>query len=405
MNIRERFLSYVKIDTQSDESSLTYPSTLKQLELAKKLVEELQELGITNAYLNKYGIVYAKIPANCEEIKEKIGLIAHMDTSPDFSGTNVCPRIINKYDGKSIVLNSELNIVLDPETFPSLLSNINEDLVVTDGTTLLGADDKAGVAIIMSFVEELIKHPNLKHGQISIAFTPDEEIGRGTDNFDIKEFDADYAYTLDGGQIDCLEYENFNAASAKITISGNSIHPGSAKDKMINSILVAEEFNDLLPSDMIPSKTEGYQGFNHLHTISGSCETTVMEYIIRNHSKTLFNKQKKDFEIARDILNHKYGPNTIKLEIEDSYENMREYIEKDPRCLKRIEEAYHALNTKFQYVPIRGGTDGARLTVMGLPTPNLGTGGYNYHGKFEYVSLTQMETMVKILFALLSKQR
>ena len=401
MNIKERFLSYVGIDTQSDESSSTYPSTDKQLNLARKLVNDLQSLGITNAYLNKYGIVYAKIPANCEDLKDKIGFISHMDTSPDFSGANVKPRIITNYDGSDIILNKDLNIVLDTKTFPTLLKNIGETIIVTDGTTLLGADDKAGVAIIMSLVEELVNHPNIKHGQISVAFTLDEEIGRGTDNFDIKEFDADYAYTIDGGEIDLIEYENFNAASATVEIHGKSIHPGSAKGKMINSILVAEEFNDLLPCDMIPSKTEGYQGFNHLHNISGDCEHTTMEYIIRNHSKELFEKQKQDFKVAKDVLDYKYGYEIVTLTITDSYQNMRPYIEKDPRALNRVVDTYKKLNIPFNFSPIRGGTDGATLTVKGLPTPNLGTGGYNYHGKFEYVSLTQMEKMVKILIELI----
>ncbi|MCH5180362.1 MAG: peptidase T [Erysipelotrichales bacterium] len=399
MNIRDRFIEYVKIDTQSDESSNTYPSTAKQLDLAKKLVEELQQLGISNAYLDKYGIVYAKIPKNTDEIVDKIGLIAHMDTSPDCSGKDVEPRIIEKYNGEDIVLNKDENIILDTKTFPSLLKNVGETLVVTNGKTLLGADDKAGIAIIMTFIEKLLAS-DIKHGQISIAFTPDEEIGRGTDNFNIEEFDADYAYTLDGGDIHYIEYENFNAASAIVKIHGVSIHPGSAKDKMINSILVAEEFNDLLPSDMIPSKTEGYQGFNHLCDIKGNCEYTEMEYIIRNHTKSIFEKQKKDFEIAKNILNHKYGYEIVEVIIEDSYENMRTYIEKDPRSLDRIVNVYKRLNIDHEFEPIRGGTDGARLTVMGLPTPNLGTGGYNYHGRFEYASLTQMSKMVDILLEL-----
>ena len=399
MNIRDRFIEYVKIDTQSDESSNTYPSTTKQLDLAKKLVEELQQLGISNAYLDKYGIVYAKIPTNTDEIVDKIGLIAHMDTSPDCSGKGVEPRIIEKYNGEDIVLNKDEKIILDTKTFPSLLKNVGETLVVTNGKTLLGADDKAGIAIIMTFIEKLLAS-GIKQGQISIAFTPDEEIGRGTDNFNIEEFDADYAYTLDGGDIHYIEYENFNAASAIVKIHGISIHPGSAKDKMINSILVAEEFNDLLPSDMIPSKTEGYQGFNHLCDIKGNCEYTEMEYIIRNHTKSIFEKQKKDFEIAKNILNHKYGYEIVEVIIEDSYENMRTYIEKDPRSLDRAVNVYKKLNIEHEFEPIRGGTDGARLTVMGLPTPNLGTGGYNYHGRFEYASLTQMSKMVDILLEL-----
>lgn len=398
MDIRDRFISYVKIDTQSDENSSSSPSTLKQLDLAKKLVDELQKLGISNAYLNKYGVVYAHIPAN-DETKDKIGFISHMDTSPDCSGANVTPRLIKSYDGNDIVLNSEENIILDTKTFPSLLENVGEDLIVTNGKTLLGADDKAGVAIIMTFLEKLLAS-DIKHGQISIAFTPDEEVGRGTEHFDIQEFDADYAYTVDGGDIHIIEYENFNAASAKVEIFGKSIHPGSAKDKMINSLLVAEEFNDLLPRDMIPSKTEGYQGFNHLCEIKGNVENTVMEYIIRNHSKELFKKQKNDFEIAKNILNHKYEYEIIKLTITDSYENMRPYIEKDPRSLNKVVETYKNLKIPYQFLPIRGGTDGATLTVKGLPTPNLGTGGYNYHGRYEYVSLTQMKQMVNILLEL-----
>ncbi len=400
MDIIENFIDYVKIDTQSDESSNTYPSTIKQLNLAKKLVEQLQNLGISNAFLDKYGVVYAKIPANTEEAKDKIGFIAHLDTSPDCTGANVNPKIIEKYNGKNIILNEKENIVLDTKTFPSLLENIGETLVVTDGTTLLGADDKAGIAIIMNFIEKVL-NSNIKHGQISIAFTPDEEIGRGTDNFNIKEFDSDYAFTLDGGSIHNIEYENFNAASATIKIHGVNIHPGSAKDKMINSILVAEEFNDLLPNDMIPSKTEGYQGFNHLCNINGNCEYTEMEYIIRNHSRAIFEKQKKDFEIARNILNHKYGYNIVEISIKDSYENMRTFIEKDPRSLNRIVNVYEKLKISYTFSPIRGGTDGARLTVMGLPTPNLGTGGFNYHGRYEYASITQMKKMVDILLELI----
>ena len=384
MRAYERLLKYVVVHTASDEFSETTPTTKRQFDLANLLVPELKELGIEDARVSDLCCVYGTLPATPGyENAPAIGLIAHLDTVPDFCGENVKPRVIENYDGEAVVLGES-----------------GRTLIVTDGTTVLGADDKAGIAIIMSLVEELVKHPNIKHGQISIAFTPDEEIGRGTDNFDITEFDADYAYTIDGGEIDLIEYENFNAASADVEIYGKSIHPGSAKGKMINSILVAEEFNDLLPSDMIPSKTEGYQGFNHLHNIKGDCEHTSMQYIIRNHSKELFEKQKKDFEIARDILNHKYEYEIVTLSITDSYQNMRPYIEKDPRSLNRIVETYNKLNIPFKFSPIRGGTDGATLTVKGLPTPNLGTGGYNYHGKFEYVSLTQMEKMVKILLEL-----
>ena len=395
MTISERFLKYVSFDTQSDEDSNTIPSTLKQLEFAKYLLFELKQLNI-DAHLNEYGIVYAKIKAN-NNSKKTIGLIAHMDTATDLTGKDVNPRIIYNYDGSDIVLNSELNIIMSPDSFVSLKDNINKDLIVTDGTTLLGGDDKAGIAIIMDFVEYVVKHPEYKHCNIAIAFTPDEEIGKGADNFDVKYFNADFAYTIDGGPINEISYENFNAASAKVIVNGNSIHPGSAKNKMINSILVANEFNLLLPQDAIPSKTEGYEGFNHLCDIQGNCEKTIMDYIIRNHDAKLLEKQKQDFCNAAKIINKKYQPNTIELIIKDSYKNMKELILQKPIVLETVFNAFKKLNIEYKLDPIRGGTDGARLTYDGLPTPNLGTGGYNCHGKYEYVVVQQMETMVNII--------
>ena len=396
MNIIERFLKYVSFDTQSDDTTHTTPSTDKQLILAQYLVDELHQLSIDNAYLDDHGIVYAYIDAN-NNSNQAIGLIAHMDTSLDMSGENIKPRIINNYDGSPILLNSSLNIVMHPNTFTSLTECIGQDLIVTDGTTLLGADDKAGIAIIMDYIHYVVSHPEYKHCKICIAFTPDEEIGEGADHFDVKKFNADFAYTIDGGSIYEINYENFNAASAEVVIYGNSIHPGSAKNKMINSILVANEFNSLLPADAIPSKTEGYEGFNHLCDIQGSCEKTIMNYIIRNHDKNLLEKQKNDFYKAADLLNKKYGPNTISITINDSYQNMKELILTNPKVMETVYNAYQKLQVPYQILPIRGGTDGARLTYDGLLTPNLGTGGYNCHGKYEYVSINQMKMMVEII--------
>lgn len=401
MNITERFLKYVSFDTQSDENSHSVPSSSKQLKLAHYLVEELQQLSIQNAFVNEYGIVYAFIEAN-NGSNQSIGLIAHMDTSPDMSGKNVKPRIISDYDGSPIVLNQNLQIIMNPEVFVDLKKCLHQDLIVTDGTTLLGADDKAGIAIIMDFVEYLVSHPEYLHCKICIAFTPDEEIGKGTDHFDVAFFNADFAYTIDGGSIHEINYENFNAASAEVSIYGNSIHPGSAKGKMKNSILIAQEFNALLPQDAIPSKTEGYEGFHHLCDIQGNCEKTILNYILRDHDLNLLTKQKQYFIKAAEILNQKYGKETIKLEISDSYYNMKEVILKNPLVLSKVYHAYEKLNLFYEIVPIRGGTDGARLSYEELLTPNLGTGGFYCHGKFEFVSINQMQLMVQILKEIVS---
>ena len=401
MEIKERFLNYVNFDTQSDENSQTVPSTSKQLRLGKYLVEELQSLGVENALLNEYGVVYGTIPSNNNHQGDVIGFIAHMDTSPDASGKDIHPQIIKNYQGQKITLNEDKKLYLDPEQYPQLLQLIHHDLITTDGTTLLGADDKAGIAIIMQMVEYIHLHPEFKHNDIQIAFTPDEEIGCGSNHFDVKYFNADYAYTIDGGDIHIVEYENFNAFSAKVNIHGRSIHPGSAKNKMINSSRVAYEFDSLLPVHMRPESTEGYEGFNHLHAIQGTCEETTMDYIIRNHDLQQAKKQCQDFIDIAEFLNKKYGYQIIDLTITESYLNMKEAL-KDHMFI--VEQALTAIkeNGLDAYCsPIRGGTDGARLTFMGLPCPNLGTGGFNYHGPYEYCSLTMMEKQVEILLHIL----
>lgn len=401
MEIKERFLNYVSFDTQSAENSQTVPSTSKQLKLGKYLVEELQSLGIENALLNEYGVVYGTIPSNNNHQGDVIGFIAHMDTSPDASGKDINPQIIKNYQGQKITLNEDKKLYLDPEQYPQLLHLIHHDLITTDGTTLLGADDKAGIAIIMQMVEYLHTHPEFKHNDIQIAFTPDEEIGCGSNHFDVKYFNADYAYTIDGGDIHIIEYENFNAFSAKVNIHGRSIHPGSAKNKMINSTRVAYEFDSLLPVHMRPESTEGYEGFNHLHAIQGTCEETTMDYIIRNHDLQQAKKQCQEFIDIVEFLNKKYGYQIIDLTITESYLNMKEAL-KDHMFI--VEQALAAIkeNGLDAYCsPIRGGTDGARLTFMGLPCPNLGTGGFNYHGPYEYCSLTMMEKQVQILLHIL----
>ena len=402
MDIVERFIKYVKIPTMSDPCSNSSPSSKKQLVLAKMLYDELKELGLDEVKLSDSGIVYAKLRANSDLKKEKIGLIAHMDTSPDMSDINVSPRIIKNYDGEDIVLNKELNIIMRTSDFPCLIKDKGADLIVTDGTTLLGADDKAGVAIIMDVLSKLVLNPSIKHGDISIAFTPDEEIGRGTENFDVKYFDCDFAYTIDGGDVSDVEYENFNAASAIVDFNGLSIHPGSAKGKMLNSMLIAMEFQSLLPVFNNPMYTEGYEGFNHLCNISGDCENTRSEYIIRNHDKEKLEKQKDDFINAATFLNKKYGENTVKLSINDSYQNMKEYIVSKMYIVDDVKKKMKDLGIEPSSMPIRGGTDGAMLTYMGLPCPNLGTGGRNCHGKFEYLNIDEMKLMSKLLLSVVS---
>ena len=399
MDLVKIFLKYVSFDTKSDDSSKETPSTSKQLLLAKYLVNELKSIGCSDVFVDHYGIVYATIPSNIEEKVPSIGLIAHMDTSPDCSGANIKPRVINKYDGSDIILNE--NTIMKVIDFPTLKKNIGEDLIVTDGTTLLGADDKAGIAIIVEAAYRIINDKNIKHGDIKIAFTPDEEVGRGTENFDVKYFNCDYAYTLDGGDISFIEYENFNAASAIVNIKGINIHPGSAKDKMINSILLAKEFDDLLPKDEIPSKTEGYEGFHHLCDFNGDVENCKLAYIIRNHDYETLKRQMNDFIVAKNEINKKYNGEFVTVTLKEGYKNMKEIIDKHPEVLDKVTSAYKKLQIPYTFAPIRGGTDGANLSFMGLPCPNLGDGGYNFHGRYEYVSITQMRKMVKIVLEII----
>lgn len=402
MRAYERLINYVKYDTASLHDQETYPSTPTQLEFARLLKQELTAMGL-DPVLDNFGYVICKIPANIKYKVPTVALIAHMDTSPDASGKNVKPRIIYDYDGKDIVLNPELGIILSPEVFPSLKTHIKEDLIVTDGTTLLGADDKAGIAEIMTLAEYIQNNPGFKHGEIVIVFTPDEEVGNGTKFLDIEAIGADFAYTLDGSAAGEIAYENFNAASAKITINGKSVHPGDAKGKMVNSILLAYEFENMLPAYMKPQTTEKYEGFNHLHHLEGNVEKTVASYIIRNHDYRLFEKQKADFLAIAQFLNRKYGENTIFMEITDSYFNMREKLDDKQEIIDIAIASIKELGITPIVEPIRGGTDGARLTYMGLPCPNLGTGGYNYHGPYEYASIQEMDQCVEIIKKIIEK--
>lgn len=396
MNIVERFMKYVKIDTESDPHSNSIPTTAKQFDLAHVLVEDMQAIGIDDAYVDEYGVVYGSLASNIEKAVDTIGFIAHMDTSPDMSGKDVKARIIENYDGGEIVLNEKLHITMSADKYPSLALHKGHDLIVTDGTTLLGADDKAGIAEILDMCEKLITQ-NIPHGNIKIAFTPDEEVGKGTDHFNISAFHADHAYTVDGGDINSVDYENFNASSALITIQGSSIHPGEAKNKMINAIHVAMKFHDLLPSKDDPSLTEGYEGFNHIVSLTGECEQAKMEYIIRNHDETLFQKQKADFLRAKQFINDFYGYEVVQVSIQDTYANMRQIIEKRMDIVDNVKQAMKEIGLTPISTAIRGGTDGARLTYDGLLCPNIGTGGYNYHGKYEYVSIQSMEKVSQLL--------
>ncbi len=396
MNIVERFLKYVKIDTRSDSHSNSVPSTQNQWNLANVLVEDMKAIGLQDVYVDEFCVVYGTIPANCEKDVDTIGFIAHMDTSPEMSDTNVNPRIVENYDGGTIVLNEALHVEMDAKRFPSLSKHVNHDLIVTDGTTLLGADDKAGIAEILDMCQTII-HGEIKHGTIKVAFTPDEEVGRGADHFAIAQFNASYAYTVDGSDVNAIDYENFNAASAYVTIQGSSIHPGEAKDKMVNALHVAMQFHSLLPAKDDPALTQGYEGFNHLETMGGGCEEAKMEYIIRNHDASLFKKQKEDFKNAQNFLNARYGNGVVEVELVDSYANMSELIKEKMEIVEKAKQAMKDVGLHPISRPIRGGTDGSRLTYNGLPCPNLGTGGYNFHGKYEYISIQSMKKMSELL--------
>lgn len=395
-----RFLQYVKHETTSDESSTSVPSTSSQMEFAKMIKKELESLGLSDVSLDDNGYLMATLPSNIEKDVPTIGFIAHMDTSPDMSGKDVNPQIIKDYDGKDIVLNEAKNIIMTVEDFPDLKDYVGKDLICTDGTTLLGADNKAGIAEIITAVEYLLENPSIPHGTVKIGFTPDEEIGRGADHFNVEKFAADFAYTVDGGPVGELEYENFNAATAKITIQGRNVHPGTAKYKMINSILIGSELNGMLPVFDRPEHTENYEGFYHLVGFNGSVENTNMVYIIRDHSMEKFESKKRILSKAVEYLNFKYGE-IISLEITDSYYNMREKIEPNMHIIDLASKAMKDLDITPVIKPIRGGTDGARLSYMGLPCPNLFTGGHNYHGKFEYIPTFAMEKSVETILKII----
>ncbi|WP_270577952.1 peptidase T [Caldibacillus thermoamylovorans] len=388
----KRFTTYVKIDTQSNEDSQTCPSTPGQWDLLNLLVDELKEIGMEEVTIDENGYVFATLPANTNKQVPTIGFLAHVDTATDFTGKNVKPQIVENYDGGDVILNKELGIVLSPEAFPSLKNYKGQTLITTDGTTLLGADDKAGVAEIMTAMNYLIQHPEIKHGKVRVAFTPDEEIGRGPHKFNVDRFGAKYAYTMDGGPLGELQYESFNAAAAKITIKGNNIHPGSAKGKMVNSIKIGMELNQQLPVREAPEYTEGYEGFYHLLSFHGDVEKTELYYIIRDHDRQKFEAKKENLVKIIDHLRQKYGEDTIDLKLEDQYYNMREKIEPVKEVFENAKEAMKRLDITPVIEPIRGGTDGSQLSYMGLPTPNIFAGGENMHGKYEFVSV---ETMMK----------
>lgn len=391
-DIIKRFVSYVTVDTESDPNSDTTPSTEKQWDLANALVQELQRIGLQDVSIDQNAYIMATLPSNVNHEVPTIGFISHFDTSPDFTGANVNPQIIENYDGKDIVLNEAENIVLSPDYFEDLLLYKGQTLITTDGTTLLGADDKAGICEIISAMEYLIKNPQIKHGTIKVGFTPDEEIGRGAHKFDVEKFGADWAYTMDGSQIGELEYENFNAAGAVVKVKGKIVHPGYAKGKMVNSMYIATEFINSLPRLETPEHTEGYQGFFHLYAIKGEVEETVLEYIIRDHDKEHFEARKEVMQKLTDELNQQYQREVVTIDIKDQYFNMKEKVEPVMHIVDIAEEAMKQLDIKPLIKAIRGGTDGSQLSYMGLPCPNIFAGGHNFHGRYEYVPV---ESMIK----------
>lgn len=397
MEIINRFISYAKVETQSDDSSASCPSTPGQLVLARMLVEELKAIGMQDITMDSNGYVMATLPANTDKEIPTIGFLAHMDTATDFTGAGVKPQIVEQYDGQDIVLNEALHIVLSPNDFPELAGYKGHTLITTDGTTLLGADDKAGITEIMTAMAHLIRNPELKHGKVRVAFTPDEEIGRGPHKFDVAAFDAVYAYTMDGGPLGELQYESFNAAAALITCKGKNVHPGTAKGKMINSAKIAMELHGRLPADETPEQTEGYEGFYHLISIHGDVEQTELRYLIRDHDRNRFNERKSQLIAIVEELQDKYGEKRIELEIKDQYFNMKEKIEPVKEIVDIARQALENLGITPIIQPIRGGTDGSQLSYMGLPTPNIFTGGENYHGRFEYVSADNMVQAVNTI--------
>ena len=393
----DRFISYVTVDTESDPTSENTPSTKKQWNLANALVSELKKIGMQDVSIDENAYIMATLPSNTDKEVPVIGFISHFDTSPDFTGANVKPQIIENYDGSDIVLNKEQDIILSPSYFDDLLLYKGQTLITTDGTTLLGADDKAGIAEIISAMEYLINHPELKHGTIKVGFTPDEEIGRGAHKFDVEKFGADWAYTMDGSQVGELEYENFNAAGALVTVKGKIVHPGYAKGKMINSMYIATQFINSLPKMETPEHTEGREGFFHLHTINGAVEETKLQYIIRDHDLSHFEARKNVINKLAAELNLQYGREVISVEIKDQYFNMREKIEPVMHIVKIAEEAMIQANIKPLIKPIRGGTDGSQLSYMGLPCPNIFAGGHNFHGKYEYIPVESMQKAIEVI--------
>ncbi len=398
--VLERFLRYAKEYTESDANSASFPSTNRQLIFADKLVEELKEIGLSDVEKDENGYVMATVPSNIDTECPVVGFIAHVDTSPDFSGENVKP-IIRKYDGEDIHLNEEL--IMSPKQFPDLLNYIGEEIITTDGTTLLGADDKAGVAEIITAMEYLLTHPEIKHGKIRICFTPDEEIGKGADYFDVEKFGADFAYTLDGGQLGELEYENFNAAAAIINVKGRSVHPGAAKNKLINAIQLAKQIDDMLPPEQRPEHTTGYEGFFHLMSLDGSVTHAKLTYIIRDHDKKLYDQKKELIKSACEFINKKYGENLVSVELIDQYFNMREMVEPVKYIVDLVEEAMKEIDIEPILRPIRGGTDGSRLSYMGLPCPNIFAGGHNFHGPYEYVPVKSLEKACNLIVRIAEK--
>ncbi len=397
MTITERFLKYVSFTTTSDENTKMTPSTPGQMIFAQYLVEELKSIGLQEVDLDKNGYVMATLPANTDKDIPTIGFISHMDTSPDMSGKNVKPRIVEKYDGGDILLNPEKLIVLETNKYPEIIKYTGQDIIVTDGTTLLGADDKAGLAEIVTAMEYLMAHPEIKHGKIRVGFTPDEEIGQGADHFDVKKFGAEWAYTMDGGEIGELEFENFNAAGARITFQGLNVHPGYAKHKMLNSMRVAQQFASMLPRHETPEHTEGYEGFYHLVGMEGTVEKSTLSYIIRDHDRDRFERRKKEIQHLANKINAEFGQGTATPEIHDQYYNMREKVEPVMHIVDLAFEAMEAVGVKPNVKPIRGGTDGARLSYEGLPCPNIFAGGHNFHGRFEYVPVPSMEKAMMVI--------
>ena len=395
--IIDRFLRYVAFDTASNPDSQSQPSTNKQFALLEQLRKELQDMGVEQVEVDKNGYLMATIPSNIDKDIPAVGFISHVDTSPDAPGSGIRPRIVENYDGRTIILNEAKGIELNPEEFPELKDYIGQTIITTDGTTLLGADDKAGVAEIMSAAEYIMEHPDFRHGEIKIGFTPDEEIGRGVDRFDVARFGAQYAYTMDGGAIGELEYENFNAAGAKVHIQGRNIHPGYAKDKMLNAILIGTEFNDMLPAWQRPEYTEGYEGFIHITKFTGVVEEADIQYIIRDHDFELFERKKMMLRQCADFINAKYGEGVITLEIKDQYYNMKKQVEPHYHIIEKAVKAMEDAGVKPNIRPIRGGTDGARLSFMGLPCPNIFAGGLNFHGKYEYVPVQSMEKATEVI--------